>query len=99
MNVGEKAIDLFSFGHLVLGFLLFLFSYLLLEKIGFPWDIAKFISLDFVIFFSLIWEFFENTTKIGMAIRPIKHKDTLRNSLSDIIFGIIGSLFAFFIIP
>lgn len=97
MKVGEKFLDLFTLGHLLFGFLGFIFTLFFLNGVGIPHDISKFISLQTLSILSIVWEFFENCTEIGMYLRPIKHKDTLRNSLSDIIFSILGSYISFFL--
>ena len=97
-NVGERFFDLFSLGHIALGFILFFISQAVLLKIGFPLDICDLLSLLFAVYFSIFWEFFENCLKIGMYLRPIKHVDSLKNSLSDIIFSILGSIIAFIIL-
>lgn len=97
MKVGYNFFDLYTLGHLLFGFLGFLVVLIFLNGLGFPHDIGKFIDLQVINSFSIFWELFENCTEIGMRIRPIKHKDTLRNSLSDIIFSILGSYISFFI--
>lgn len=97
-NPGVHFIDLFTLGHLAFGFFGWIIAFFVLERLGLYEIDSRYVSLLFTTFFSILWETFENCTRAGFALRPIKHKDTLRNSLGDIIFGIIGSLIAFFIL-
>jgi hypothetical protein len=97
MKVGENFFDLFTLGHIFFGIVSSVLITFLLDWIGFPHDISKLLSINITLILSLIWELFENCTELGFKFRPIKKKDTLVNSLSDILFSIIGSVLAFFI--
>lgn len=98
-QVGEKFIDFFSIGHIVLGFVVFGLSFLFLRfSLGVVFLISKIISIIVVSYTALGWEFLENFTTIGEKLKFSKKRDALINSLSDILFTSFGSILAYFLL-
>lgn len=99
-EVGQKPIDFFSLGHIILGFVCFGFSFVFLKYSIFvvPDIISKLISISVVFYVGLIWEFIENFSKSGISMKFSKERDSLMNSLSDIAFTSLGGVLAFFLL-
>jgi Co/Zn/Cd efflux system component len=89
--------DWFTAGHFLFGFITYILSFFILRvSFAFTFDNALFGSLIVVAFIGLIWEFLEN-----FVIRFIKHNgkvDCLKNALTDILFDLLGGIFAWILI-
>lgn len=96
-DIGKTFYDAYSIGHFCFGFFGFKVILIILVMIGLPLDIAKFVSLESVVILAVLWELIENGTRLGKAVRYNKQTDTTINAVSDIFFGILGSLLSFFI--
>ncbi|KKL50660.1 hypothetical protein LCGC14_2303260, partial [marine sediment metagenome] len=62
-------------------------------------EISKIISIIIVSYFALGWEFLENFTKFTAFLKFSKKRDSLINSLSDILFTSIGGVLAYSLLP
>lgn len=57
---------------------------------------SNWFSLLGAIFFGIIWEYFENFILAKTKLKINKMKDSLENSLTDIVFTIIGGYIGLF---
>ena len=94
-RIGKKHADIFSVGHFFKGFITFLLIYIVIERMGFGIAERYYCSLLGVIFVAILWESLENS--IWIMIKP-NGIDSLKNSLADIIFDIIGGTSAWILI-
>ncbi|MHA1795236.1 MAG: DUF2585 family protein [Promethearchaeota archaeon] len=88
-EVSQSFLDYFTFGHLIFGMISFFIGHLF-------FDIA--LSLWITSLAATAWELIENNFKIFRRIRGKMgrpEKDSLLNSISDIIFTNVGGLLAF----
>ncbi len=97
-EVGQKFLDFFSIGHILLGLITYAISFSVILSWGVLYNDAKFISLASTFYFGLFWELFENFTRMGMRFRTSEIKDSLINSLSDILFTSLGAVICFFLL-
>ena len=99
-EVGQKPIDFFSLGHIILVFICFGLSFIFLKYSIFVVSdiVSKLISISVVSYVALIWEFIENFSQSGLSIKFSKERDSLINSLSDIVFTSLGGILAFFLL-
>lgn len=93
-DVGKAAIDVFSFSHLIFGYLL----YPILHSIIF---ILVRAYLDFtcllgIVLMSLFWEAIENTLLYRKGIKFGNRRDSLKNSLMDIYFFSSGGVISMY---
>ena len=93
-DVGKAAIDVFSFSHLIFGYLL----YPILHSIIF---ILVRAYLDFtcllgIVLMSLFWEAIENTLLYRKGIKFGDRRDSLKNSLMDIYFFSSGGVISMY---
>lgn len=88
-DYGIAAVDPFSFGHFLKGYIL--------NMTFFTFYIPLFTNMLLILFISVLWELIENSNYLREYIKFNKKKDSLVNSVSDIIFAILGAL-AFFLV-
>ncbi|MFW9876711.1 MAG: hypothetical protein ACFFG0_26755 [Candidatus Thorarchaeota archaeon] len=95
-HIGISPIDFFSLGHLFMGYITFL---------GFYGTISLFfgISLNFFyllgnIFIGIIWEAVENFILYKLKFKFAQRRDSIINSLMDIIFFLFGGIIAMLIV-
>ena len=96
-QTGKSPIDYFSWGHVNLG----IGSFILLSLINalpsyFEDELIIFIPywimLVLVLVVAIVWEIVENTLFVSIGIKFEGRRDSFKNALWDIIFGIIGGL-------
>ena len=87
-EMGVKPIDVYTIGHILMG----LITYVVLNILG----VSNWCSLVGAIFWGIIWEYFENFILARIGLKFEKRKDSLENSLTDVVFTIIGGYIAFF---
>lgn len=89
-DVSKKPIDFYSIGHILFGYISFLVSLsicVLLQTIN-PIEYAL-VSTQCI---AVMWEIFENNILIKTKYKFGKCKDSLENSLFDIIFVFLGGV-------
>jgi hypothetical protein len=89
-DISRAAVDCFSFTHLLLGF----YGYFILNSISYTilgTNNPPF-SLILLLGFSIIWELFENFILIQFGIKFASKKDSVLNSVMDVIFFIGGGM-------
>ena len=96
-DVGRAPIDYFSWGHVDMGvavFLLFSLINLIPSSIsGNLGTVTPFwLSIVLTIVVAVVWEILENTLFVDWGIKFEGRKDSLVNSLWDILFVILGGL-------
>jgi len=92
-DVNEAWIDFYSIGHLVLGFVVFFISYwfsLLVLRIQF----REYLTI-FTLIFAVLWELFENICLVKTRFKFDKRKDSVENSLFDIVFVFFGAIICY----
>lgn len=101
--MGRAWLDFYSFDHLIMGMLAFFISYVVIMMCGFQIEYALSYGVVCCLFTGIIFEMFENT--LFKQIKFEKRKDSVENSLSDIILVGIGGisesiifLFPFFVL-
>jgi len=87
---GIKALDKYSIRHVVCGMLVFLLSNLFTISMGWIPAEGLWLSLISVIFWGILWEFVENFLLSKTRLKVGRRKDSLRNSLTDIVCNFIG---------
>ncbi|TXT64745.1 MAG: membrane protein of unknown function [Promethearchaeota archaeon] len=89
-DISRAAIDCFSFTHIILGF----FGYFVLDSISYTilGTSNTPISLILLISFSIIWELFENFVLLQFGIKFASRKDSVLNSVMDVIFFFGGGM-------
>ena len=91
-DISLAAIDFFSFGHLLIGYLFFLiFNAIFLFIFE---DYQYILSMICVIVCASFWELIENTLFYRKNIKFGYRRDSILNSLADIIFFMSGGLLA-----
>jgi hypothetical protein len=95
-EVGIKPIDPFSFLHIIFGafftlFLLFIMKALIPED-----SELKLMAVSGSLYLAILWEIIENFILTGVGLKFEKRKDSLQNSLTDIILTHIGGMVAIF---
>jgi hypothetical protein len=88
-DYGIAAVDMFSLGHFLKGYVL--------NMIFFIYFIPIFTSMLLIFFISVLWEFIENSNYLRGYIKFNKKKDSLVNSVSDVLFAMVGALVFFFV--
>ncbi|NHJ26156.1 MAG: DUF2585 family protein, partial [Candidatus Lokiarchaeota archaeon] len=91
-DISSAAIDFFSFGHLLIGYLLFIVLNAIYFVFFENYQFFLCIISDFLC--ALIWELIENTLFYRKNIKFGYRRDSTLNSLSDISFLVIGGLLA-----
>jgi len=94
-EIGRKVIDVLTIGHLFTGFLIFTLSYIATGNASLGSSDRYYCAFIVVIVLALAWEFIENF--MLMIIKP-NGQDSLRNSLTDIVFNLIGGILAWIVI-
>ena len=95
-HVGISPIDFFSFGHLFMGYITFLGFYGTFSLfLGIP---LNFFYLLGNIFVGILWESVENFILYELKFKFAHRRDSIINSLMDIIFFLFGGIFAMLII-
>lgn len=91
-EVGKSAIDFHSFNHIIFGYVAYLLVYII-GGIFFSINIrGYYIAISITL--GIIWEVFENIGYPNAFFR-IWGKDSLENSLMDIVFDVIGVMIGF----
>ncbi len=95
-EVGISAIDFFSFTHIILGYLILLTNYTILN-LGFE------ISFDYLLLLlniiaSLSWEILENFVLYKFKIKYRHRRDSKINVFIDMVFFFFGGLIGMYII-
>jgi len=90
-DIDKYALDFYSFGHLIFGHIGFIIIYLMgfYSTIPLIHDSIMDHTLGFAIFIGLFWELLENNLFIKTHLK--KQKDSLNNSLCDILCVFIGA--------
>ena len=96
-EVGRAPIDYFSWGHVDMGIAVFLLWSMInlipSAVVGDLIDIVPFwLSIVLTIVVAVVWEILENTLFVDIGIKFEGRRDSLINSIWDIIFVIIGGL-------
>lgn len=91
-GISKKVIDIFSAGHFLKGLFTFFIIYLIMGRMGFSMHDRYYCSLIAVMFLSIIWEILENFVIYSLKLNGI---DSLKNSLSDMMFDIVGAIAGF----
>ena len=95
-EVGTSAIDFFSFTHVVLGYLILLTNYIILN-LGFEISFNYLLLLlNFIA--SISWELLENFILYKFKIKYKHRRDSKINVLIDMVFFFFGGLIGFYII-
>jgi len=92
-SVNEAWIDFYSIGHIVLGFVVFFVSYwfsLLVLRIQF----REYLTI-FTLVIAVLWELFENICIVKTKYKFDKRKDSVENSLFDIVFAFFGAIICY----
>lgn len=91
--MNSKPIDVCTVSHILMGIISYLVLYLFLRPI-FPLIDTKYISLISVLFWAIIWEYVENFILIRTRFKIGNRRDSLENSLTDIVFTGLGGIIA-----
>ncbi|MFW9878620.1 MAG: hypothetical protein ACFFG0_36535 [Candidatus Thorarchaeota archaeon] len=96
-QTGKSPIDYFSWGHIDLGIGGFLLLSLINALPSYFEDkliyfIPYWMMLALVIVVAIVWEILENTLFVTIGIKFEVRRDSFKNALWDIIFGITGGL-------
>ena len=95
-DVGISAIDFFSFGHIIAGYMTFLIIFNIFCGIyGFP---LNFYYLYYIFILGIVWELIENFFLFKIHIKFAQRRDSKINSLMDIAFLVSGGFFAYIIL-
>jgi len=94
-QISQKAIDYFSLIHILFGLISYYLSYFIMMLIGLPIDFISGMGLAYVMNISLVWEFFENFILSKTKLKKNSRKDSLQNSLMDLVFTEIGGIIGF----
>lgn len=95
-HVGISPIDFFSLGHLFMGYITFLGFYGTFSLFfGIP---LNFFYLLGNIFVGILWESVENFILYEVKFKFAHRRDSIINSLMDIIFFLFGGIFAMLIV-
>ena len=91
-DVSTAAVDFFSFGHALVAYIL----YIILNAVflGVLGEYRNYINLISIFNCGLIWEVIENTVLFNKGIKFGYRKDSLLNSIFDLMFFFSGGLFA-----
>lgn len=87
-EVAKRPIDFFSIGHIIFGYVSFLIIYGVLSYLKFPLDCRTW-SMFASIIGGIFWEIIENVLLIRI-MSSMWGKDSVENSLSDLVFDLIG---------
>lgn len=88
-DVNNSFIDYYSIGHFVMGYITYIVSIWIWSLLPFEFDIYE-ISLVSTLMVGIIWEILENYLLVDTPLKFEKRRDSLGNSLMDIIFVFIG---------
>ena len=93
-DVGKAAIDVFSFSHLIFGYLLYpiLHSIIYISVRVY----SNFVCLLGTVLMSLFWEAIENSLLYRKGIKFGNRRDSLKNSLMDIYFFSSGGVISMY---
>ena len=94
-QISQKAIDYFSLIHILFGLISYYLLYFIMMLIGLPIDFISGMGLAYVMNISLVWEFFENFILSKTKLKKNSRKDSLQNSLMDLVFTEIGGIIGF----
>lgn len=93
-EIGITAIDFFSFTHLIMGYLIFIvLNGILFVMYSIPLGIF---SLMYTFFIAIIWESLENSIFYYLGIKFARRRDSIINSIMDIVFFSSGGLIVLF---
>lgn len=96
-EVNQCAVDFYSIGHVLFGYLTFFLSYFILSHIGIIE--TRLYSIIAVLLVALLWELVENIMLSNTRFKFNCSKDSVENSLFDIVFcfigGVLGEIFSF----
>ncbi len=97
-EVGKSPIDYYSWGHLAFGMMTFILLSLIntiptLASNNLIYTIPYWWMIVIAVGVFIIWEILENTLLVEMGFKFEGRRDSLKNALSDIVFGFIGGLF------
>jgi len=93
--VGRSPLDFYSWGHIELGIASFLLLSLLItvtEALIGPALLSWWHIIVIIIIIAIFWELFENTVLYALGAKFENRRDSLINSLWDIILAVIGGL-------
>jgi hypothetical protein len=93
-NISLSPVDFFSFGHIIMGMIIYLLVIWLFSSIPF----VQFGAIICAVIIGIIWEIIENTVFFAHGYKAFEnHRDSVINSFMDVIFDLAGALIAFFI--
>ena len=93
--VSKAAIDFYSFGHILIGY--FGFIYVNVILLIFFKSYQHFLTISVLFFCALFWEIIENSIFVKKNIKFGYRRDSLINSIMDIIFFVFGGILALLI--
>jgi len=94
-DIARSPIDIFSLAHLIMGQLLYVTIYAIVYLCADPY-IADAIAFAITILVGVFWEVLENYVLFNHNLKFENRRDTLINSLFDVLFVVLGSLMMLF---
>jgi len=96
-DVCLKALDFYSFGHIIMGIVLFIISVFI--SCVFTNDLGIIILVGVITCFAggIIWEIFENIVLLKTRIKFNERRDTWANSMTDQLLVVLGCITQVFI--
>jgi hypothetical protein len=94
-QVGVSAIDSYSIGHVAMGIMTWLIislGYSVYDYYGLPPLLELWMVFLFTFVVAIVWEIFENTIFWYMGKKFENRRDSILNSIWDIIFVMLGAL-------
>ena len=94
-RVNTAFTDFFTVGHVLFGYIGYLIGYIIILAM-YSGNLALAVGMGIVISITvgLVWEFFENFYLFRKGLKFGKRKDSLANSLTDILFVELGAIIA-----
>ena len=89
-EVGIKAIDFYSIGHIIIGYISFL-VYAMIFFLMFN-DYIPIFALLYAVETGILWELLENYVLDKTYLKFNNRKDSLQNSFTDVLFDVVGGL-------
>lgn len=89
-EVNQKPVDFYSIGHILFGYISYVISLAVIILNNLPNSFEY--ALTSTIIIAIIWELFENNVLVNTRFKFNRCKDSLNNSLMDVIFCFFGGL-------
>lgn len=90
-EISNKPIDVYTVGHILMGVICYVIIFSFFGMVG----VSNWISLVGTILFGVVWEYIENFIISKTILKHQKRKDSLENSLTDVVFTAIGGFIGF----